>query len=63
VDYSLFMVLMMVLMSERVEKRPGETPAAFPPLVFTGIASVSVFCVSPPPPFTIVDRGLYIGVF
>jgi hypothetical protein len=30
VDYSLFMAMMMVLMSERVEKRPGVTLAAFP---------------------------------
>jgi hypothetical protein len=30
VDYSLFMAVMMVLTLERVEKRPGATPAAFP---------------------------------
>jgi hypothetical protein len=62
VDYSLFMVVMMVLTSERVEKRPGVTPAAFPPPIFAGIASISVFHVSPPPHFAIVEEGLYIGV-
>jgi hypothetical protein len=54
-DYSLFMAVMMVLMLERAEKRPGATPAAFPPPIFTGIAFVSVFCVSPPPPIAIVQ--------
>jgi hypothetical protein len=62
VIYSLFMVVMMVLTSERVEKRPGVTPAAFPP-IFTGTASVSVFRVSPPPLIAIVEGGLYIGIF
>jgi hypothetical protein len=50
VEYSLFMVVMMALMSERVEKHPGVTPAAFPPSIFAGTASISVFHVSPPPP-------------
>jgi hypothetical protein len=50
VDYSLFMAVMMVLMSERVEKHPGVTLAVFPPQIFTGTASISVFLVSPPPP-------------
>jgi hypothetical protein len=54
VDYSLFMLVMMVLTSERVEKRPGVNPIAFPPPIFAGIASVYVFCVSLPPPFAIV---------
>jgi hypothetical protein len=49
VDYSLFMVVMMVLMSERVEKRPGATTAMFSPPIFAGIASISVFHVSLPP--------------
>jgi hypothetical protein len=49
VDYSLFMAVMMVLTSERVEKRPAATPAAFPPPIFAGIASVYVFHVSLPP--------------
>jgi hypothetical protein len=65
VDYSLFMAVMMVLTSVRVEKRPGMTPAAFPPRVFIGTTSVSVFRVSPPPPITIVEGGgrVYISMF
>jgi hypothetical protein len=59
VDYSLFMAVMMVLTSERVEKQPGMTPAAFPPPIFVGTASVSVFRVSPPPLIAIV-QGVYI---
>jgi hypothetical protein len=57
------MAVMMVLMSKRVEKRLGATPAAFPPPIFAGTASVFVFCVSLPPLFVIVEGGLYIGVF
>jgi hypothetical protein len=63
VDYSLFMVVMVVLTSERVEKHPEATPAAFPPSIFAGITSVSVFHVSPPPHLGIIEAGLYIGVF
>jgi hypothetical protein len=43
VEYSLFMAVIMVLTSERVEKRPRATPAAFPPPNFVGTAFVSVF--------------------
>jgi hypothetical protein len=46
-----------------VEKRPGATPAAFPPPIFVGIASVSVFRVPPPPPLRNIEGVLYIGVF
>jgi hypothetical protein len=53
----------MVLMSERLEKRPRATPAAFPPPIFTVIASVFVFHVSPPPPLGNAEGGLYIGGF
>jgi hypothetical protein len=60
VEYSLFMAVMMVLMSKRVEKHPGVTPAAFPPPIFAGIASVSLFRVSPPPRLEIIEGG---GVF
>jgi hypothetical protein len=42
-NYSLFMAVIMVLMLERVEKRSGATPAAFPSPIFAGTASVSVF--------------------
>jgi hypothetical protein len=57
VDYSLFMAVMMVLMSERVEKRPGATPIAFPLPIFTRIASVSVFHVSSLPRIAIAEGG------
>jgi hypothetical protein len=60
VDYSLFMAVMKVLTLERVEKRPGVTPATFPPPVFAKTAYVSVFRVSLPPHFAIVEGGLYI---
>jgi hypothetical protein len=63
VDYSLFMMVMMVLTSERVEKCPGVTPAAFPPPIFNGTASVSVFRVSLPPLIMIVQGGIYIKKF
>jgi hypothetical protein len=48
------MAVMMVLTSERVEKHPGATPAAFPPPIFAGTASVFVFRISPPPLIAIV---------
>jgi hypothetical protein len=48
------MAVMMVLTSERVEKRPGATPAAFPPPIFNGTTSISVFRVSPLPQIAIV---------
>jgi hypothetical protein len=57
------MAPMMVLMSERVEKRPGATLAVFSPPIFTETASISVFHVSPPPPNHDHRGGLYIGVF
>jgi hypothetical protein len=53
----------MVVISERLEKRPGTTQTAFPPPIFTGTASVSMFSISPPPPPGNADGGLYIGVF
>jgi hypothetical protein len=62
-DYSLFIALMMVLTSKRVEKRPGATPAAFPPPIFAGIASISVFRVSLAPQIAIIKGALYIGIF
>jgi hypothetical protein len=45
VDYSLFMAVSMVLMAERLEKRPGLNLAAFPLPIFVGIAYVSMFHV------------------
>jgi hypothetical protein len=53
------MAVMMVLTSERVEKRPGATPAVFPPPIFAGTTFVSVFHISPPPCFTIIE-GVFI---
>jgi hypothetical protein len=53
------MGVMMVLMSERV----GATPGAFPPPIFAGIASVSMFRVSPPPADHDRRGGLHIGIF
>jgi hypothetical protein len=61
-DYSLFMAVSMVLMSEKLEKRPGATPAAFPPPIFVGTTSVYVFHVSPPPPLGNTEGSLYIVV-
>jgi hypothetical protein len=52
----------MVLTSDRVEKRPGATPEAFPPPIFAETASVSMFRVSPPPLDCDCRGGLYIGV-
>jgi hypothetical protein len=60
VYYSLFVEVMMVLMSERVEKRLGETLAAFPPPIFAGIAFVSVFRVSPTPPLGNAEGRVFI---
>jgi hypothetical protein len=53
----------MVLMSERLEKRPRMTPVAFPLPIFAGAVSVSVFRVSPLPPLGNTESDLYIGVF
>jgi hypothetical protein len=62
-DYSLFMAVMMMLTSKRVDKHPGATLAAFPRPIFAGTTSVSMFRVSPPPHLSIVEGGLYIGIF
>jgi hypothetical protein len=61
VDYSLFIMVAVLVMLERLEKRPGTAPAAFPPPIFTGIAFVSWLRVFPPPPHKITSRSLYIG--
>jgi hypothetical protein len=53
---------MMVLMLERLEKRPGAIPAVFPLPIFTGTASISMFRVSPPPSLANDEVGLYIGI-
>jgi hypothetical protein len=59
VDYSLFMAVMMLLTSERVEKRLGATLASFPPPIFVGTAYVSVYRVSPPPLIVTVQGDIY----
>jgi hypothetical protein len=60
-DYSLFMAVSMVVMLERLEKRPGATPATFTPPIFARKTSVHVFRVSPAPSLGNA-RGLYIGI-
>jgi hypothetical protein len=63
VDYSLFIMVAVLVMSERLEKLPGATPAVFPPPNFARIASVSfVLCFSAASSRERLG-GLYIGVF
>jgi hypothetical protein len=63
VDYSLFIMVVVLVILERLEKQPGVTLAAISLPIFTGIASVSQFHVSPLPPRKNAPGGLYIGVF
>jgi hypothetical protein len=63
VDYTLFIMVAVLVMLERLEKRSGIAPAAFPPRSFTSSASISLFHVSPPPPRENASGSLYIGVF
>jgi hypothetical protein len=58
VDYFLFMAVMMVLTSERVEKRLEVTPTVFPPPMFAGTSSISLFHVSPSLRLGIVECGI-----
>jgi hypothetical protein len=51
-----------VVLLERLEKRPRATLAAFPPLIFAGIVSISIFHVSPLPPRGNALGGLYIAI-
>jgi hypothetical protein len=51
------------VMLERLEKGPGTAPIAFDPPIFAGLASVSWFRISPPPPRGNASGGLYIGLF
>jgi hypothetical protein len=53
----------VLVMLERLEKRPGTAPAVFLPPISVGSASVSWFRVSPLPPPENVSGSLYIGVF
>jgi hypothetical protein len=50
VDYSIFIMVAVLVMLERLEKRPGMTPESFLPPIFAGTAFVSWFYVPPPPP-------------
>jgi hypothetical protein len=45
-DYSLFIMVVVLVMLERFEKRPRATLAAFPPPIFTATATISLFHVS-----------------
>jgi hypothetical protein len=45
VDYSLFILVVVLVMLERLEKQPGTAPASFPPPIFVGTAFVLWFCV------------------
>jgi hypothetical protein len=36
VDYSLFIIVVVLVMSERLEKQPGTAPTLFPPPFFAG---------------------------
>jgi hypothetical protein len=51
----------VLVMLERLEKRLGMAPIAFPPPIFTGSASVSWFHVSLPPPRENASGSLIIG--
>jgi hypothetical protein len=46
VDYSLFIIVMMVQTLEKVEIPPAVAPAEFPPPIFLVFGSVLVFGVS-----------------
>jgi hypothetical protein len=59
VDYNLFMAVMMMLTSERVEKYPGATPAVFSPPIFAGTTTISLFHVSLPSPLGNIE-GVFI---
>jgi hypothetical protein len=63
VDYSIFMMVAMLMMSKRLEKRPGATTIAFPLPIFAGIASISLFHVSTLRPRGNTLGGLYIVIF
>jgi hypothetical protein len=60
-DYSLFIMVAVLVMSEMFEMRPGTAPIAFPPPIFAGSTSVSWFHVSPPPSRDNALGSLYIG--
>jgi hypothetical protein len=62
VDYSLFIMVAVLGMLERLEKRLGATLAAFPPPIFTG--TTFVLCFSATSSRERLGGGvLYIGFF
>jgi hypothetical protein len=52
----------MVVMLERLEKRPRATLVLFSPPIFAGTTSIYVFRVSPPPPLRNAE-GFFIYEF
>jgi hypothetical protein len=63
VDYSLFIVVAVLMMLVRVEMQPRMTPIAFSPPVFVGSALVSWFLCFSVASFREHLGGLYIVVF
>jgi hypothetical protein len=63
VDYSLFIMVAVLVILKRLEKRQEMAPTTFPPPIFAGSGSVSWIHVSPPPSYENTLRSLYIGVF
>jgi hypothetical protein len=63
VDYPLIFMVVVLVMLERLEKRPRVNSASFPPPIFVGTTSILWFHVSPPPPRGNASVGLYIGLF
>jgi hypothetical protein len=53
----------VLVMSERLEKRPEVTLEAFPPPIIAGTTFVSWFHVSMPPPRGNALGSIYIGLF
>jgi hypothetical protein len=62
VDYSFFIMVEVLVMSERLEKRLRMPPVAFPPQIFAGSTSILCFRVSTPPPHENASGSLFIGV-
>jgi hypothetical protein len=63
--YSLFIMLAVLVMLERLEKQLGVALVAFPPPIFAETASVLWFHVTPPSlrENTSGRGGLHIGIF
>jgi hypothetical protein len=63
VDYSIIIMVAVLVMLERLEKWPGMAPAAFPLPIFAGSQPVSWFHVSLLPPRKNASGSLFIGFF